>query len=57
MPKKKHTFEYVQETFKQKNCVLLETEYINIKTKMRYICKCGNESSITFSNFNAGHFC
>lgn len=54
---KKHTLEHVQETFKQKDCTLLETEYINNTTKIRYICKCGNESSITFCNFKAGHLC
>jgi len=52
------TFEFVQQYFKNHNCKLLEKEYINIKTKMRYRCSCGNkECKISFDKFKRGHRC
>jgi hypothetical protein len=56
MPKKL-TFEFVNKYFQEHNCELLETEYINSKTKMKYICKCGNNSDIIFSSFQTGNRC
>jgi hypothetical protein len=53
----KWTYEEVYKAFKDKGCELLETEYINNQTKMKYKCKCGNGSSITLGNFNSGHKC
>lgn len=47
----KHTFEYVQKYFKEQNCKLLEMEYTNSSTDMKFICECGNESIITFNVF------
>jgi very-short-patch-repair endonuclease len=44
-------YDFVFNYFKNNNCQLLSKEYKNNKTKLTYICKCGNESSITFSNF------
>lgn len=38
MPKKK-TYEEVKSLFESKEYILLETEYINALTKMKYICK------------------
>jgi very-short-patch-repair endonuclease len=39
-------------------CVLLEEEYINARTPMRYICSCGKKSKITYDNFaNKGQRC
>jgi hypothetical protein len=55
--KEKHTLEYVKQYFKDKKCELLETEYINSKTKMKYMCSCGNNSEIIFSNFLKGCKC
>jgi hypothetical protein len=55
--KEKLTFEFVQNFFKKQNCELLETEYINSLTKMKYVCNCGNQSSITFGNFQTGYRC
>jgi hypothetical protein len=54
---KKLTFDYVFEFFKSNNCILLSKKYINIKSKLNYICKCGEESSITFNNFKYGKNC
>lgn len=54
---KKHSFEFVYNYFKEQKCELLETEYINARTKMKYECKCKNESKITFDNFKNGVRC
>lgn len=51
------TFEYVEAFFKEQGCELLETEYINSKTKMRYKCSCGGISEIIFNHFKKGHRC
>jgi hypothetical protein len=43
---------YISENyFKEKGCKLLETQYKNNKTKMKYTCKCGRNSEITFNHF------
>lgn len=44
----RYQLDYVRECFEACDCVLLETEYRNCKTKMRYIAQCGHESTITF---------
>ena len=49
--KEKHTFENVYNYFKNHDCELLETEYINNTIKMKYRCKCGNISDITYNSF------
>lgn len=54
---KKLTYENVYNYFKQYECKLLEIEYINSKTKMKYICKCKNKSEITWDNFKQGKRC
>jgi hypothetical protein len=54
---KKLTFEYVKQYFKDNGCELLETEYINNSTKMKYKCSCGNISYIAFSHFKNGSRC
>ncbi len=55
---KKHTFKEVKQYFKDHDCELKETEYVNGITKMKYICDCGNdECEITFNNFKRGHRC
>ena len=53
------TFEYVYNYFKEHNCELLETEYKNSKTKMKYRCDCGNPNicKITFKKFKIGQRC
>ena len=53
----KYTYEYVQQYFKDQGCKLLETEYKNCKTKMKYRCSCGNISQIRFSQFKRGRRC
>lgn len=51
------TYKYVETYFKEQNCKLLEMEYKNTKTKMKYICVCGNESNISFQDFKKGNRC
>lgn len=46
-----YEYDYVKECFENADCELLETEYINCKTPMRYIAQCGHESTITFDAF------
>lgn len=43
--------------FKENDCELLSKEYSNNKELLDYICKCGNESQITLSNFINGVRC
>jgi len=54
---RKLTYKYVRDYFKEQGCELLEKEYINNSTKMRYKCSCGNISEIIFNNFKAGKRC
>jgi len=55
---KKHTFEFVYNYFKEHKCLLLETEYKNARTKMRYECDCGNKKcKINFNSFKNGKRC
>jgi len=53
----KLTYEFVKEYFESQNCILLETEYVYCRNKMKYKCSCGNISYITWSNFKAGARC
>jgi len=54
---KKHTLEELKERYKNAGCELLETEFINRLTPMRFICVCGKEGQVTFGKFQAGHRC
>jgi len=53
------SFEEMRQHFINQGCTLLveKHEYIDTSTPMPYICECGNESKIRFSNFKAGHRC
>ena len=56
--KRRHIFKDVKQYFKDRDCKLLETEYINNKTPMRYECDCGNDDcKICFSSFKRGSRC
>lgn len=50
-------FEDVKKYFEDNGCVLLEEKYVNSKTKMKYICKCGEESYISWNHFRKGQRC
>lgn len=49
--KKPYTIEQVQKIFDDRECKLLNTEYNNIKSQLKYQCKCGNISSIFLNDF------
>lgn len=53
----KLTFDFIQNKFKEQGCKLLETYYLNARTKMKYICSCGNESIIQWNSFQQGSRC
>lgn len=54
---KRLTYKYVQNYFKEHGCELLEKEYKNSHTKMKYRCMCGDISEICFNSFKAGSRC
>lgn len=43
--------------FEEHGCKLLETEYKNSYSKMKYLCKCGREAITIWSRFSQGHRC
>ncbi len=58
MSRKKLTFKEVKKYFEDHDCELLETEYINANTLMKYRCNCGNDKcKITLGNFKNEHRC
>lgn len=44
-------FNFVYKIFESRGCQLLENEYINCGTKMKYRCRCGIISTTTYSLF------
>ena len=56
-PKRRAVAKMIHEYFQQNDCVLLETEYVNQTTPMKYICECGNTSTITWKSFRRGYRC
>jgi very-short-patch-repair endonuclease len=50
-------FEDVKNYFQERNCKLLETEYSNNESLMKYKCDCGNISEISYAAFKKGHRC
>lgn len=57
MRRSKYTYEYVKNEFEINECKLLETEYKNNKTQMKYICKNNHKSSIRFTDLICGFGC
>lgn len=53
----KLSYEEVKRFFQDQGCELLESEYKNARTKMRYRCACGNEAEIVFCSFKVGNRC
>lgn len=52
--RRKFSFEEVRDTFEKRGCKLLETEYINDRTPLRYVATCGHERLSTYNNFRHG---
>lgn len=57
LQKMRHSFEDVKKLFEDNGCKLLENEYKNAQTLMKYICSCGNEAYICYTNFRRGVRC
>jgi len=55
--KRRFSYEYVKKEFEKQGCILLSKEYIDSQTKLDYVCTCGSESQISFSNFRSGKRC
>lgn len=55
--KNRHSFEFVKKFFEDQGCVLLEENYIDNKTKMRYICAKGHHRETRFDKFYSGEGC
>lgn len=53
------SFQDVKDIFEKAGCQLLETTYVNSKTKMKYKCSCGSEKvhEITLTMFQGGSRC
>lgn len=49
--RRKWNYESVKEYVNSKKCELIDTEYINRKTKMKFICNCGKEFTTDFHSF------
>jgi len=54
---RKLSYEYVYDFFKERGCILLSNEYINVSELLDYTCKCGESSKISFSSFQRGSRC
>jgi hypothetical protein len=55
--KERLTFEYVYSYFKENDCELLEKEYKNSSTPLKYRCSCGETNKIRFNSFQKGSRC
>jgi hypothetical protein len=54
---KSHSYFYIQSFFKKNGCKLLTKEYINNTQDLKFICKCGQESTTKFCNFRETKRC
>ena len=52
-------YDEIIDLFKSNGCKLLSSkeEYLNSKTKIRYVCSCGNEDEVTVEKFKIGERC
>ena len=54
---KKLDYDYVLKSFQEHGCKLLENDYKNARTPLKYLCECGQTSSIRFGDFKKGNRC
>jgi Zn finger protein HypA/HybF involved in hydrogenase expression len=52
--KRKLCIKEVKKYFESKNCKLISNEYINSRSKLKYIATCGHENEVAFSKFKNG---
>jgi hypothetical protein len=50
-------YQEVFDYFAEQGCQLLEEKYKNARTKLKYVCNCGSESTIVFDSFKRGNRC
>lgn len=55
--KKKHTIAFVKSEFEREGWTLLSKRYINIHSKLDYICSEGHQGSITWGHWSQGVRC
>jgi 5-methylcytosine-specific restriction endonuclease McrA len=55
--KNRLSYESIKTEFASVGCTLLEEDYKNAHTPMKYICVCGHESKITYTHFKSGQRC
>lgn len=53
----KHSYDKVKKCFESRNYILISTEYINEKQKLKFICPSGHNGEMTYTNFRSGHGC
>jgi hypothetical protein len=53
----KYSIDYVRSYFEENGCILLTDVYTDNKGKLKYICKCGNQSETDFHRFIHGNRC
>jgi len=53
----RHSYEFVNNFFKYKNCKLISKIYDGKDKPLDYVCECGNNSKISFANFKKGNRC
>jgi hypothetical protein len=54
---KKISYEYVYNFFKKEGCELLDDVYVNCRSKVNYICGCGEKRTVRVSAFMRGDRC
>lgn len=50
-------YDDIKRFYEINGCKLLETEYVSVKTNMKFICVCGLQHSSKFTVFQKGHRC
>lgn len=55
--RKDRIFKKVRQSFQDKDCILLATEYFGAKSKINYICPNGHNHSITWNDWQTGYRC
>lgn len=56
-PKRLNIKNKIKTYFKENNCELLNTKYINQSSELYFICECGNISTTTWKSFQKGCRC
>lgn len=54
---RKYSIDDIRLEFERVGLILLESDYINNVTPMKYICECGRESRISYAHFLEGKRC